>query len=329
MALEHAGFEVRDRVSHFFGTGFPKSLDVSKAIDKAAGAEREVIGSRDYGANNATSKGAYNFRGRDVDNGSAKTSALVTAPATEDAKRWAGWGTALKPAAEDWWLARVPLEGTVAGNVGAHGTGALNINGCRIAGMKPATTRGQGGANGRYGPLNAQGRIEDDGRGRWPANVVLSHAPECTEACAPGCAVAALDEQSEAMGMHSAGASSRGGNINVTVPPGYSGGLGVKAPFRVGDVERGAHASRFFYCAKPSTSERNAHGENTHPTVKSIALMRYLVRLVTPPGGIVLDPFTGSGTTGVAAMLEGARFIGVEQDQAYVALARARIGGAL
>lgn len=302
--IEDAGFEIRDCLAWLFGSGFPKSLDVSKAIDKAAGAEREVVGQvaklESYGPNEVYGSGP--------DHGGVMD---ITAPATPEVAAWEGWGTALKPAHEPIVLARKPLAGTVAGNVLAHGTGALNIDGCRTEGPKPDTVRGAGGQNGRYGPIGAQGAIPDDGRGRWPANIVLD--PE---------AGAMLDEQAPDTG---GGGFCGGGN----------GG-----------------ASRFFYCPKTSSAERNAGldgfderqagkwaggiqarreaagqglARNVHPTVKPIELMRWLIRLVTPGGGRVLDPFLGSGTTGCAAALEGVDFIGIEREADYLAIAEARI----
>lgn len=171
-AIESAGFEVRDRVSHLFGSGFPKSLDVGKAIDAAAGAQN-VIGEK---PDRWTGKGqTLNFA-----TDRPQTVCKITAPATDDARQWNGWGTALKPACEDWWLARKPLIGTVAENVLKHGTGGLNIDGCRIEPTldddiyaKNPHTLGTIGANGIYG----EGRptLYDPNKGRWPANVILSY----------------------------------------------------------------------------------------------------------------------------------------------------------
>lgn len=262
-ALEDAGFEVRDVVTHLFGTGFPKSLDLGE-----------------------------------------------------------GRGTGLKPASEHWILVRKPVESTTTANVERWGTGGLNVDACRIG----TDVVGWGGGGRGQGSWDADscGLKAGEARpvlGRWPANVVLSHDDGCGDACTPGCAVRALDEQAG---------------------------------------ERTGGASRFFYAAKPSPSERDlgcdalpmrtpaelvgredgAAGRNSpragagrtagrrnhHPTVKSIALMRWLCRLVTPPGGVVLDPFCGSGSTGCAALLEGLHFAGIEQDPEYVAIARARIG---
>jgi site-specific DNA-methyltransferase (adenine-specific) len=279
-AIEDAGWEVRDCLSWLYGSGFPKSLDVSKAIDKAAGAERKVVGYQrltgtaaiggDTGRASVAASGGSSV-------GAVKMSPL-TAPATDAARQWQGWGTALKPAWEPIILARKPIGGTVAANVLTHGTGALNIDGCRIpmSVNDAARIKGMGGF-GKAGyerpkthetfmqgtPLAAQSTAHIDGR--WPANVALDEAA------------------AELLG----------------------------------------EPSRFFYTAKASRSER---GEaNTHPTVKPIALMRWLVRLVCPPNGLVLDPFNGSGSTGVAALAEGMRYVGCEREAEYVEIARRRL----
>lgn len=297
LGLRIAGFEIRDTIMWVYGSGFPKSLDVSKAIDKAAGAEREVVGTNPKWN---TSPKAMNPGG-----GERQAMPAYTAPATDAARQWQGWGTALKPALEPITVARKPLEGTVAANVLAYGTGALNIDGCRVVGVRPATTRGAGGQNGRYGPIGAQGRIEDDGRGRWPANLIHDGSEEV---------IAAFPQ---AKGQQGTVGPQHGAKTSVNT----YGDYGPRETFQPrGDT---GSAARFFYCAKASKRDR---GEgNNHPTVKPTDLMRYLCRLVTPPGGVVLDPFMGSGSTGKAAMFEGFRFIGCELDPDYAAIARARI----
>jgi DNA modification methylase len=316
VAIEDAGFDIRDQIMWVYGSGFPKSMDVSKAIDKAGGdalawrafseeyakavrvshmthsdidrelgikssscywartdhrggmpprhhwervrdllalsddfvrlydeAEREVIGQRFINGQEGTAGGYKNgiasIRGADV---SCKREIDITAPATDAAKQWQGWGTALKPAHEPICVARKPLIGTVAANVLSHGTGALNIDGCRVG----------------------------DDTGRWPANLIHDGSEEVTD--------------------------------------------------RMGEP------ARFFYCAKASNADREAG--NNHPTVKPTELMRYLCRLVTPPNGIVLDPFMGSGSTGKAAKLEGFGFIGIEQNKEYIDIASSRIDAA-
>ncbi len=317
-ALEDAGFEIRDVVLHLFGTGFPKSLDVSKAIDKAAGAEREVIGPNPHVSKRTRVDHATQGKNFADDAYVRPLPPDVTAPATDAARQWSGWGTALKPAAEHWILARKPLVGTVAANVLAHGTGALNIDACRIG-----TTVETWPASRSYQRSEPGGRDEKEYQatkpappGRWPAHVTLDED-----------AAAVLDAQSLASGMHAAGAPRKGsdrdgaGAANAFKANAYHLPNAAANMYRFGDT---GGASRFFYTAKPSKREK---GEgNTHPTVKPIALMRWLARLITPPGGLVLDPFAGSGTTALACREEGFRFIGFEKDPQSFAIAERRIG---
>jgi hypothetical protein len=338
--LEDAGWELRDRVAHLFGTGFPKSHNLDGDHD--------------------------------------------------------GWGTALKPAVEDWHLARAPFSGTVAANVAAHGTGALHIDACRIGYAseddKRLETRGVH-VGGAYQHAAGDSFKKDvnvvaavNHAGRWPAHLVLSHNEDCvplgtakvkaapawndnrppstftgaatsevhhadgdgTETverweCSAGCAVAMLDAQAGERESHGGGGANPGGG-------GFQNGAGgAYRPIAKGDS---GGASRFFFCAKPSTAERElgldgftattvddgrkttndtaylrdaTQRRNIHPTVKSVALMRWLMRLITPPNGLVLDLFTGSGTTGIASMCEGFRFVGCEAEAPFAAIARARI----
>lgn len=292
-AVEDAGFEIRDVITHHFGTGFPKSLDVSKAIDKAAGAERERVA--------VGSDGAHR-KPRAMAPGGAVRAAVQTSShaVTDEAKRWQGWGTALKPASEHWILARKPLIGTVAANVLEHGTGGINIDGCRIGTEGGGTKCNNRDAFGKcLGHKNAgrstsgetfHGNETFGDGGRFPANLILSHA----DACVPG-----------------------------------EGGCDESCPIREMDGQS-TGASRFFYVAKPAASEKGVDGEkNPHPTVKPVALMDYLIRLVTPPGGVVLDPFCGSGTTGVAAVKGGRNFVGMEREAEFAAFAEKRIAAVL
>ena len=321
-AIEDAGFEIRDSIHWMYGSGFPKSLDVSKALDNAAGAEREVVGrgvQRTIGGKNgvSTNHGRGGIQYKDV---------VFTIPATEDAARWNGWGTALKPSHEPVVIARKPLAGTVAANVERYGTGALNIDASRVsAAQGDEPLRWAHGRSMGFHGAKDNGRCEAlTSAGRWPPNIVLSHTEDCTEnACDETCAVAELDRQS--------GTLKSGWRDSDK----HKGGNGVANNFGATGIT-GQHysdsggASRFFpvfrYQAKASRSER---GEgNVHPTVKPIALMEWLVTLVTPPGGVVLDPFMGSGTTGVAAVRKGFRFVGIEREDEYLAIARARIEAA-
>jgi len=343
VAIEDAGWEIRDTVMWVYGSGFPKSHNVGKGIDKAAGAEREVVGHGRSGRN--LSRNGHKGDMAIDELHQPPIAPDITAPATAAAEQWDGWGTALKPAWEPILVCRKPLDGTVAANALAHGTGAMNIDGCRVEtsvaeyealddnrkanrtiragavasgfGMKP-----EGLASTKQSPL-----------GRWPANLIH-------------------DGSDEVVGLFPDTGKSTGGRIgkksmgNVTnVPAGQ---------YEKGDPGFGdsGSAARFFYCAKTSKVDRNegldgfqekrpdertptgmgtfeekgvAKQANHHPTVKPTALMRYLCKLVTRLGGTVLDPFCGSGSTGKAAILEGFKFIGIEKDAEYFSIAEARI----
>jgi len=294
--IEDAGFEIRDMIAWVYGSGFPKSLDVSKAIDKAAGAEREVV------SNNPT----FRKMQENASNYNLQRNEFITAPATPEAKQWQGWGTALKPALEPITVARKPLIGTVAENVLQHGTGAINVDGGRV-GMAANDTKGEFGprkqgigennTNGIYGVGFAR-QDADETKGRWPANFIHDGSDE----------VLGLFPQSKSTG-----------GTNPSNPNVIYGKRDSLTYFNYGDS---GSAARFFYCAKASKADR---GENHHPTVKPTDLMRYLCRLVTPPNGIVLDPFNGSGSTGCAAVLEGFQYIGIEREAEYIAISEKRI----
>ena len=312
-AIEDAGFEIRDMLAWIYGSGFPKSLDVSKAIDKAAGAERKKTPT-----GNAVKRmipGAeQNKTGWIKDNSRAYQPGIELA-ATDAAKQWDGWGTALKPAHEPICLARKPLIGTVTTNVLEHGTSALNINGCRIGKGKGGSRNGEATANNRYTDKGSTSFSMKPGprggaeNGRWPANVVhdgsdevLGYFPD-----APG-----QQKDLKATGRDRPG---RGRLGKMGPPPDHTA--------RVDDTKS---AARFFYCAKTNRKERGER--NDHPTVKPIALMRWLCRLVTPTGGTIVDPFMGSGTTGIAAVREGFDFIGVEREDRYFRISQRRVKGA-
>jgi hypothetical protein len=352
-AIEDAGWQIRDVIVHIMGQGFPKSLNVSVAIAKALDPDWEP--------------------GDEL---------------SAEAKAWSGWGTALKPATEHWILARKPLNSTVAGNVLEHGTGGLNVDGCRVVG--PAgdghwTYKREIGGQGIYG---GGGRLEIDmgsqghPAGRYPPNIVFTHHPLCEPCgtrrvkggtahepdpkpmsrsiygdtntlgrecgytgpdgmevvpawnCVEGCPIRELDRQS---GERSGDKIGRKPRMKAAEKFGWSGPAS-QAHETCGFVDSGG-ASRFFpqfswqaddfipflYCPKASKKDRGEN--NIHPCVKPQMLMRWLCRLSCRPGGTILDPFAGSGTTLRAARSEGFRAIGIESDPDYYALAARRLRG--
>lgn len=377
MAMRFAGFEIKDVITWHYGSGFPKSMDISKAIDKAAGAEREVIGKK---------PGTYADIKRDSQTGQdglhggiakdrERVESLITKPSTDEAKQYDGFGTALKPATEFFILARKPLsENTIVANILKWGTGGLNIDGSRISTQEDL----QGGSGGLLSHQRndkdypGENGYQQNKAGRWPANVIFSHHPDCTcigtkkvtgtftgngdaaigehskgsvalmrrgtgtdrtdengletvenWSCVDGCPVKELDAQSGILVS---------GEMNKTYK--YCDNGFAMNPGRNKDKKYFTNgskggASRFFYCAKASKSERNAglnEGEiNDHPTVKPVSIMQYLVKLVTPPGGHCLDPFVGSGTTICATVLEGFSGTGIEQEEKNCIISRKRI----
>jgi len=414
LAIRLTGVEIRDMVSWLYGSGFPKSLDVSKALDKqrvglefeeiraylreriqtagltqvqikahlgypsdsgvvshwVANSQPTVPSSKDWAAlrgllnlddrydevilrvereKTGTGRSGIGTAFGDGEWANGVSSDYdLTAPATDAAREWEGWGTALKPACEPWVLARKPLIGTVAANVMAHRTGALHIDACRVGfaseadrsesvGKNQHETFGSG-ARGQATVYGSMDRPRDNygPAGRWPANVVHDGSPE----------VLAGFPVSDA----------RGGGEKVR-----AAGQGVFVSGHVGGQDKVVRndtgsAARFFYCAKASKRDREeglddlAHvitddgraveidnpylrgvppRKNSHPTVKPEALMRWLCRLITPPGGVVLDPFMGSGSTGKAAVLEGFGFIGIERDPEYYEIALRRVAAAV
>ena len=369
IAIEDAGFEIRDTIMWLYGSGFPKSHDISKAIDKHGGssiawfgtwlrewreennisqkqiaslfpsktggltgcvanwelglslptakqfslicktfnlpfetieeAKREITGSKISGIANKEEKERHTV-------GASKAVRVdITAPATDEAKRWEGWGTALKPAHEPICLARKPLEGTVATNVLKYGVGGLNIDESRV-GTDAVPINKLTSWSGFGQEIRPDYEQEINSSGRWPANIILDE--EAGEV---------LDKQAPKTGN---------GHRAKTKVTGYgSFGGGTQTYEGVGEKLDGlGGASRFFYCAKVSKKERGVN--NRHPTVKPKGLMTYLIKLVTPPGGKVLDPFMGSGSTGLAAKEEGFDFIGIEREPEYFEIAKARIG---
>lgn len=309
--IEDAGFEIRDVVTWLYGQGFPKSLNIGKAIDKEAGATRKVVGSKlgtpGYSlANNGRTNKVYG----DLHNPAAECA--ITTPATDAAKQWDGWGTALKPACEFWTLARKPLsESTVAKNVLKWGTGGINVDGCRVGSEIVPQKRHTGVSNSiQYkedgiAHTNAYVNLPWEYKaGRFPSNLILDEH-----------AAAMLDEQS-GFSVSTQGKKAGGKTFH---------GVEYEGKEHLSRNDSGG-ASRFFYCAKASRSDRGQG--NAHPTVKPTSLMTYLCRLITPPGGTVLDPFAGSGSTGVAAIREGFAFLGIEKEAEYAEIAKARINAA-
>jgi site-specific DNA-methyltransferase (adenine-specific) len=338
-AWENAGFEPRDRIIHCFGSGFPKSLDVSKAIDKGSGNVRPVVD----GGIGSKSGETYSAHG------GYKAGEAISG----EAKQWSGWGTGIKPAVEDWWLLRKPLsESTVAENVQKYGCGAINIDACRVA------------ANGDHLGGGGCGSVSSEGWDRpWKHDDehVAAHKEKC----------AANAQKAETLGRWPANLIHDGSDEVVSLFPSTtqsSARLNVfgklypnnRTVYQTQEPrphcslhDDSGSAARFFYCAKSSKRDRDEGCEgldatfaptmgngiggkehdpqtatpkrNVHPCVKHTQLMRYLCRLITPPDGLILDPFMGSGSTGKAAILEGFRFVGIDKEPEYVEIAKARI----
>jgi DNA modification methylase len=340
VAIEDAGFEIRDQIMWVYGSGFPKSHNIAKQLDKLAGVKGEVIGEK-------TGKGYSSQQEKNLEHGFREYKAGLPhehadlneyALASDEAKQWQGWGTALKPAHEPMVLARKPLIGTVANNVLTYGTGGLNIDGSRVGfGNEEVNLHAvqiNNDSMGYNGATNTPPTSTYKENGRFPANFIHDGSDEVVE----------LFPKSKGNGATGGGE----GGIWTT---------GNKQQVSPGFTDSGS-AARFFYCAKASKRDRNEGLEglpvvrraglqgadndnenldpvserfrtqpsaNHHPTVKPTSLMQYLVRLVTPPNGIVLDPFMGSGSTGKACAYENFDFIGIDQSAEYVEIARARI----
>jgi site-specific DNA-methyltransferase (adenine-specific) len=365
-------------------SGFPKGINIAKALDKKAGVKPVEVREASLGFRNDPQWHALHNQ------------IIMPPPTTDDAKKWEGWNVALKPAKEHWILARKPLDGTVLKNVQKWGVGGINIGACRVEYQDDAdgaSARPQGRATsktpsapGMAGQPDAGRELErvdfepEETEGRWPAHLLFSHTEWCDETgldCVPGCPVRALDEQS---GERKSGT----GAVKRATAKGHQGndygkenrpeGTPMISYGDMGGASR--YFTQFFYTPKPARSEKEKGCEyltpktpeeltgrktgsaglvmlhtdgtpkanpyagtsgaeprrNHHPTIKAISLMRWLVRLITPPGGVVVDMFAGSGTTGVACMEEGFRFIGIEKDEdakgnplGYCDIARARL----
>ena len=430
--IEDAGFEIRDMIAWVYGSGFPKSLDVGKAIDKAAGAEREVVGSyKATGTARTMTGGNYGGGGNNV---TERDRIYQTAPATEAARQWEGWGTALKPAMEPITVARKPLCGTVAENVLRHGTGAINVDGCRVEPTGESRARiGEASQDRRYterGGTNLAampGVRGGDPNGRWPANLIHDGSDEVVGLFPQGdsgsaarffytakagrserfahltcncetvklCAWVKQDQShdvrtdttspeqdtfevttaddspcnmslfgsestapspkgtpsttstatSKTTGLTTSNSSRRLSTSDSTEDPNSAMGNGSSRVVFAGHCFQSLPSTsicppkdgRFTGVVVGATSPLSSGiskcegcgseiRKTSHPTQKPESLMRYLCRLVTPPGGVVLDPFAGSGSTGKACALEGFQFIGIEREPEYVEIARARIG---
>jgi len=300
--IEDAGFEIRDMLAWMYGSGFPKSHNVSIAIDKADGADRDIVGTNSnhrLGQSKGLPPGVAMTGQPHTGEGN------ITAPATDAAKQWQGWGTALKPAMEPITMARKPFKATVAQNVQEWGTGAINIDGCRIgaddkceppkAGYKRHETDAAYAFAGDAKFQTTGANIHPDTR--WPANVLHDGSAEILQG---------MGEAARFFYTPKACKDDRDDGCEMM------------------DVKQYSHDGR--EKRLENTYQRNdSKAHNFHPTVKPTDLMRYLCRMVTPTGGIVLDPFTGSGSTGRGAVLEGFRFIGCEMDADYITIAKARI----
>jgi site-specific DNA-methyltransferase (adenine-specific) len=286
--IEDAGFEIRDVVTWMYGSGFPKSLNISKAIDKAAGVK--PIGSKP-----ASLGMANNPQWNEL-----KNQLIMPETTTDDAKQWEGWGTALKPACEFFTLARKPLsEKTVAENVLKWGTGGINIDDCRVGDNEMINQSAGNKAGGNSLNMSVKGMPQEVNptinKGRFPANLIHDGSQEVLDLFPDKnsrffyCPKASKKDRDEGLG-----------EFDLKV----AGGL------------QGRH---------DGSLGKQTFSRNTHPTVKPTALMSYLCRLITPPNGVVLDPYMGSGSTGKAAIREGFGFIGIEIDEDYHEIAKARI----
>ncbi len=349
--IEDAGFEIRDQIMWLYGSGFPKSHNIGKAVDKLQGNEREVVGEKLTGM--ARHKSTNTTKNEKFNGGQ------MMIEDTKGQSEWEGWGTALKPANEPICVARKPLsEKSVALNVLKWGTGGINIDGCRVGSEggtmivdinKDSDTMFGGG-------IHNKGKVAELNEGRFPANIILEclcdevikgekgevkksnrrfeilqnkseGKVERTENYSdkgdihtnPMCPCYIMDEQS--------GVSKSSKRTNPSTRKDTSTLFNAIGVVNTGEGEYNdkGGASRFFYQAKVSKAERNMSGKSTHPTMKPIQLMSYLCRLVTPPGGIILDPFSGSGSTGIASLLNDFRFVGMELEQEYFDIMEKRI----
>ncbi len=288
-AIEDAGWEIRDVIMWVYGNGFPKSLDVSKGIDKAKGlADQRGYVEPTGGLHGGSGDAGGCFTGQQ----------LSDDPVSEEATHWQGWKTCIKPAYEPIVLARKPFEGTVVENVLEHGTGALNVDACRVGDELLEASSGEASSNGKYGDRKWSLK---ERKGRYPANVIHDGSQEIRDVLPP-----------EIRRL-----------FYVPKPDNKERDRGLKS---LPDQQK-AGEYRLAYHEGEKRIDKSKPRKNAHPTVKPVKLMRYLCRLITPKGGLVLDPFMGSGSTGVAALQEGFRFLGIELNAEgdYIAIAENRL----
>jgi DNA modification methylase len=354
--IEDAGFEIRDMIAWVYGSGFPKSLNVGKAVDKLQGNEREVVGEKERGDVQKAKEKGVGYLADIANKNNIKQFGYGTEIVTKGTSEFEGWGTALKPALEPITLARKPLsKNTVAENVLKWGTGGLNIDGSRVETEDTITNHSRGEesaiSKGKYGDSAAQETFQTNGQaqGRFPANFIHDGSDEV---------LSLFPKQAGAAAPVKSGQSGKSNGIYSDFANKGDDGKSFR--------NDSGSAARFFYCAKASKSERNAGCEdlteknvgfsggangqlnkgndsylqdsiglnrvhkmkNNHPTVKPIALIRYLIKLVTPKNGIVLDPFGGSGTTAVATIEEGFDCIIMEKEPEYINIINARVSNA-
>ena len=325
VAVEDAGFEIRDQIMWIYGSGFPKSLNIGKGVDKKQGNERVTVGER-----------TRNVKPFDDDNGWNSNNTTGNHIYTKGNTEWEGWGTALKPAHEPIVMARKPLEGTVVDNVLEHGVGGINIDECRVG--KEILEEQIAGRSNKIGTFERKDMITPKREGRYPANVIHDGSDVVQDIFPNTKSSNVSRERKAGTEFGQSSGWNKHNNVDSGLMPAY------------GDE---GSASRYFYCPKTSKSERNqglvefddkqySHdgrkksienpyqrnksiSKNSHPTVKPVELMKYLCRLVTPKGGTVLDPFMGSGSTGMAAKDEGFDFIGIEREKEYFEISKQRI----
>ncbi len=329
MGIERAGFEIRDKIYFVFGSGFPKSLNISKTISKKQGAKKQGAGTK---GNTFPLKHEY----QDYE-------------LTDGAKQWNGFGTALKPAVEEWILARKPIsEKTIAQNVLKWGTGGLNIDECRVDAIDIDKPR-KGGAKSPV-VTNFQGQTKEYTGARFPSHLILDGSEEVEE-CLPKNVKGWSSQKHNSFNPYGGNALNKSKTQREGFYEGYDDSGSASRFFQHCPItEEDLEYNRIFYGSKASKKERNmgcegleekesspfgssgygnqnppAKMSNYHPTVKSLSLMRYLCKLITPKNGIVLDPFLGSGTTAIACILEGFNFIGIEKEKEYCQIAEARI----